>query len=563
MQTATSTTNSFPTIPLALIEAGNNPRKFFDDTEMSELIGSVRSVGIIQPITVRPISTGRFQIIAGERRFRAACEVFGLEEGVIPAVVREADDALVDEMSLIENIQRSSMSVTEEAVAASKVLERNNGDREEASKVLGWPVSKLNRRLALLNLCEAGITALNERKIQVGHAELLATVEQAKQADALAKIIEHNLTVQFVKDNLIKSSKELSKAIFDTVANCSACQSNSEIQSSLFDNTVGSGKCTNGTCFSAKTAEKIESIKNELLDEVVTCKVLNIGDTSGFVALSADGGLGVGVEQYEACRACQNFGATISAIPGSEGQIDRSICFDTACHQKKVVAAIKEAKEDAEAAKSSTGSTPKDKKEKKASAPKSVELPQKMKEFRRKVWNTALIEEFKQDAMKAHTFILDLMLSGHGSKVSSTILVDAYKELTGQQYAKFTETGSPAEIFALGREQKMAMFSAAAGAAVSSIDEKRVRLLLDFLAVDLTKYFIINKDYLDLLTKSEIEALATEAGFDTLADFKKIMGGKKGEVISGIIESGFDFNGIVPSTIKYSTPAVAETAVTE
>ncbi len=161
-------------IPLALIVPGKNPRRHFDPQKMGELVKSIRIKGVIQPVCLRPIGE-KFEIVAGERRVRAALAVYG-PEGEIPAIVKELSDNEAEEDALIENTIRDDMSVTEEARAAGKVLARCKGDRDEAARVLAWPMPKLARRLALLELTEEVMDALDERKIQTGHAELLATV---------------------------------------------------------------------------------------------------------------------------------------------------------------------------------------------------------------------------------------------------------------------------------------------------------------------------------------------------------------------------------------------------
>ena len=164
-------------IPLTLIERNpNNPRKHFDGADMDELVRSVRTNGILQPILVRNTGEG-YTIVAGERRYHAAMLVFG-EDGEIPAIVKDMTDEQADAAALIENTVRSEMSLTEEAVAAKKILDDANGDRDEAAARLGWPLSKLNRRIGLLNLIPDAMIALTERDILVGHAELLAAIPQ-------------------------------------------------------------------------------------------------------------------------------------------------------------------------------------------------------------------------------------------------------------------------------------------------------------------------------------------------------------------------------------------------
>ena len=180
-------------IPLSAISLGNNPRKHFDATEMSELISSVKANGILQPILLRMTENGGYAIVAGERRYRAALTVYGEENGTIPAVVRTMTDLEANTASLTENTARQNMTVTEEAVAAKTILEKHDGNRDETCAVLGWPIGKLVRRLALLNLTDEVMDALNKREILLGHAELLCAIPCEKQGRALVNIIGKNL----------------------------------------------------------------------------------------------------------------------------------------------------------------------------------------------------------------------------------------------------------------------------------------------------------------------------------------------------------------------------------
>jgi len=151
----------------------------------------VASQGVIQPILIRPFGDA-YQLVADERRYHAAKKVKG-DDYEIPVLVKDMTDAEADEVSLIENVQRAQMSPTEEAVAAARVLGSCAGDHDEAPKRLGWSRATLVKRLALTNCSEAVRTALYERKIQLGHAELLAAAEKAVQDKALSAILEHNL----------------------------------------------------------------------------------------------------------------------------------------------------------------------------------------------------------------------------------------------------------------------------------------------------------------------------------------------------------------------------------
>lgn len=565
MQTiAAETTANLTILPLSLIAPGDNPRKYFDQSELDELTASVRVNGILQPILVRSVEGG-YAIVAGERRYRAALQAFG-EEGTIPAVVKEMTDAEADAAALIENTVRADMSVTEEAVAAGRILEKHDGNRDEAAATLGWPVSKLTRRLALLNLTEEVMSALNERTIMVGHAELLAAIPQDKQGKALETIITRNLTIQQVRDLLMKAATDFSKAIFDTNP-CGSCHHNSTQQGELFSVAVEQGRCTNTDCFKQKTTNHLATIKAEIEEEYPNVRMIEVGDPTNYVPIAASGDLGVGEEQHTACKGCGNYGATVSAIPGEEGKVERGICFDASCHQKKVAARIKEEKaasEDGKAAPAtSSTSTPTSKSSKpKAEKKAASAVSEKIKDYRRKkVWDVAAQAELRQQPDKAASFMLDLLLTHDGSKMAEGELRTLFNARMGEEvYGRgLNSTGHVERVHTLTSEHKHQLFTESAASAVPNIDANRVKLLLSFLEADLGKHWKISEEFLNLLTKSEIEAVCTDIGLAaTLPDFKKVIGGKKDEAIKAILAAEFDFTGKVPSLLAYSASLSAE-----
>ncbi|ABL01408.1 PRTRC system ParB family protein [Pelobacter propionicus] len=564
MESAVTKSHDLAHIPLGAIVTGNNPRQFFCPTAMEELIASVRQKGVIQPICLNVLEGGKYQIIAGERRYRAALEVYGAE-GTIPAIVTSVDSSEADSMALIENAIRENMSPTEEAVAAGKMLAKNNNNRDETAAELGWHVSKLNRRLALLNLVAEAMTALNERRIMLGHAELLAAVPQDKQTKALETITAMKMPVQQVKELLAKASTAFESAIFDT-ARCASCQYNSEQQSALFTEAIESGRCTNQSCYDTKTRVRIEEIRDEVSQEVQTVKVIEIGDTSTTVCLTKDGGLGVGAEQFDACLACSKFGATVSAIPGEEGKIERSVCFDSDCHRKMVAERVKSEKANQSSSKENEGQTTPVTETETAPASatskakgtgtqkKASDLSERVKEYRRKqVWEPAVKRELVSQQDKARAFVLDLLLSGDAGKPDHMILVKLFGKITGGDYpVSAKEEGYPEKPYGLDSDQQSKLFAAAGVSAVGAIAEKRLKKLLGFLETDLGKYWKINQDFLSLLTKSEIESVCKNVGIDAvIKDFAKVIGGKKEEAIKTILNAEFDFEGAVPSMLKY------------
>lgn len=542
-------------IPLALIVPGKNPRRHFDPQKMGELVKSIRVKGVIQPVCLRPVGE-KFEIVAGERRVRAALAVYG-PEGEIPAIVKELSDNEAEEDSLIENTIRDDMSVTEEARAAGKVLARCKGDRDEAARILAWPMPKLSRRLALLELTEEVMDALDERKIQTGHAELLASVPKEKQNPTLEKIIELNLTVQFCRDNLLRKATKFEGAIFDT-AGCAACRFNSETQTSLFSEHIDQGYCTHAECFDNKTGEMLEAIKAELSEAFPTVRIVQPGDTASFTPLEAEGNLGVGSEQYSACKSCGDFGATVSGLAANLGAVTKSVCFNQGCHQKKVAERIKSEKgvEGSTQVKpgemKASGSTEKSAAEKITSKPSASEVSQRVKDYRRKVWNGVAKKEFAKQPDKARAFIFSLGASGDLHHADRSKFKELFQKIAETPYPDSLAEGL-VTVCGLPSEKQQKLVSALAVATIESLTEKQVTTALEFLAADLAAHWRINAEYLGLLTKSEIESVAVEVGLDAAMgeSYKKAMSGKKDESIKALLGAQFEWIGAIPKMLSW------------
>ena len=326
-------------IKIKNLNRGNNPREYFDPKELADLTDSVREHGINQPILVRPIGDGLYEIIAGERRYRAALAAHG-EEYDMPVLIRDCTDSEARILANIENTLRADMSATEEARSAAVIVGEVKGDRDEAARLLSWSRSKLDSRLALMNCSDSVRTMLNERKIKLGHAELFASLSKENQDKILPALLERSLSVPDLKALIEKAAAKLATAIFDK-ADCTACQHNSSVQRTMFETSVTDGSCTNSTCYKAKTDAALENTKESLKDEYPVIRIVRAGDNFAQVKLRADGPAGVGEAQAEACRSCANFGAAVSALPERLGAVFKDQCFNTACNQEKVAARIR------------------------------------------------------------------------------------------------------------------------------------------------------------------------------------------------------------------------------
>src|SRR5438105_9261032 len=347
------------TASLSRIRPGKNPREFFDEGEMNELAESIRSYGVLQPILVRPAGdVGQYVIIAGERRYRAAKAVFG-GDYEIPIVVKDFNDGDAEAAAIIENVHRAQMSSAEEAKAAKRLLYRNRNDREETARQLGWSPEKLDSRLALTACSDTVLKALTERKILVGHAELLAGVPPATQDNVLKGILDHNVPVAVLKAQLGKFARKLAEAIFDT-AQCSSCPHNSAMQASLFGESLGEGYCQHPSHFDELTTQVVEAKAASLKDTYQVIKIVRKEDGFQPLHLTADGDLGVGAQQYESCKGCVSFGCAVSNMAGSYGEVTASLCFDASCNSKKVAARRKAEREtrDSDSSPTSAGKEP-------------------------------------------------------------------------------------------------------------------------------------------------------------------------------------------------------------
>ena len=187
-------------LPISQVEScSSQPRKHFDEASLAELADSIREHGIIQPLTVRRLASGYYQIIAGERRWRAAKQA-GLTE--VPAVIIEADDRKVMELGLIENLQREDLNPAEEARGYQVLMEEYGLTQEQ---VAGKSRPAIANTLRLLALPEDLLKLVEEGTLSAGHARaILGAPTQAMQRQAAKQVIAHGLSVRQT-ESLVKA----------------------------------------------------------------------------------------------------------------------------------------------------------------------------------------------------------------------------------------------------------------------------------------------------------------------------------------------------------------------
>ena len=190
-------------LPISQVQPGlNQPRKRFEDGALQDLADSVRVHGIIQPLTVRRLSSGYYQIIAGERRWRAA-KLAGLTE--VPAVIIEADEQKVMELGLIENLQREDLNPVEEAKGYEVLMNEHGLTQEEVAQRVGKSRPVVANAVRLLDLPDPVLQLLEEGKLSAGHARsLLPLTSGSQQREAAQRVVNEGLSVRQT-EALVKS----------------------------------------------------------------------------------------------------------------------------------------------------------------------------------------------------------------------------------------------------------------------------------------------------------------------------------------------------------------------
>ena len=525
-------------VPLARIAVGYNPRRYFDRKKHDELVASLRLRGMLQPMLVRPAADlpEHFTIVAGGRRYRAAMEAFG-ENAEVPVLIREMTDQEALDAAIAENDDRDDPSETEQADAAVRYLAACQGDRAEAARRLGWSRAKLERRLALADLSETVKTALDERRIKVGHAELLAAVPADKQDKALETIIAAGLDIAKTRDLLMKVTQRLADALFDKTE-CTTCPFNSGTQRALFDTHVDDGHCTNATCFQLKT-EAVEAARRdaEAAAEAEDAAAAIEHDDGDDDALADDG------DENE--DGGEIGGLTDDAAPSAplvgRGTVVRKVSTSTG---------------PSVTAKSIAGRTT---------------------DLREATWRTALARGLADDPLNAQAAILVAALTGTLSHIKSGTLTSRAALLVDAAFPDRGFKEKIAEIRELSEVQATTVLAAIGAAYARDVQSfAHVADLAGAFGIDIRTVWQVDRAFLERYTKDELKFIAAESGLVAHMGekaFAKLLGAKKGDLISGMLNAvGFDWAGRVPSAMaldgRYAPPnslppAKADEVVTE
>ncbi|SEK12822.1 PRTRC system ParB family protein [Paraburkholderia diazotrophica] len=553
-----------PTLALKQITIAANSRTYFDAAEMEELTASVREKGVIQPVIVRTLADGGFALVAGGRRYRAAMTAHG-EDYQIPVVVKEIDEVEAKQLAIIENIQRADMSPAEEAIAAAEQVGLCKGDRDEVARIFGWSRVTLDKRLALMNCSASVLEALNTRQILLGHAELLAALPKETQDKLLPVIIKEAKPVPELKKTIEQVACSLSAAIFDKT-DCANCAHNSSTQGEMFGESIATGNCTNRTCFNEKTEKQLEAAASGLRDDYPVVRIVRAGDNHTRIQLAVDGPKGVGEEQAKACHACQNYGAAVSGLPDSIGKVYKGQCFDTVCNMKMVAKRLQAEKAavapKSEAKPAPSGAQGKAAGKANAAQPSTTSNPpatvvaesDRIKTYRVALWRKALRREIGANPALAQRYLVSIALAGQARCVDDSTLKGIWEKLTEEKVVT-TDLAEVATSVGAADDAKLALaVTGLTVAAIQGLDVHHLTSLCRHHRLDLNQHWKLCKEFLELITKSEMMVVADELGIRAALgdEFKKVFSKSKAEVIDALLNvKGFDYTGKIPKVLKY------------
>jgi ParB family chromosome partitioning protein len=560
-----------------------NPRRFFDPAYMETLEASIKAQGLHTPILVRPVGD-EYELVAGERRYRAFTAVFG-PQGLIPVHVRKMTDEEANAAALTENVERAAMTPVEEAEAAAKCLGDCLGDRDEAAKRMGWSRATLDRRLALMYATDKVRDALQERKIDLGHAELLARCRKEAQDEALSKLLQAPKlpSVADLKVSIERAALLLDQAIFDKTG-CLACHHNSANQGALFADAITDGRCTNKQCFEDKTEAEVKARADALVDEFQQVRIVRPGENLVVIPLVADGPKGVGTEQAQACRGCKDFGAVVSASPDKLGKVFKNICMNVPCNTNHVKARIEAEKaaekQDLSSESDAAASAPATAKPASA-APKSgaangqakqqpkldsqpkkgatsVEPSNRVKEYREKLWRMIFARVVPKLPIQDNRTVLMALCMFRPEVIDKSALCKEAEPLIGAVNSSTRMRPLLTAIADLEADKLSQLLAKVAGTvrgdAHNPMNIQDVVDVLRHYEVKVSDHWKMTKPFCELLTKNELDLVCEEIGVKAHmgAEYAKARNGSKDDFIKAVLGAqGFEFAGKVPKVMLF------------
>ena len=547
---------------------GHNPRRIRSAKKRDEMRESIRAKGVLQPVLVRPHPTleKQFQLVAGETRYDLSGEC---NQDRIPALIRNISDEELLSYAFSENNDRAAMSPSDEGEAARALLIQHDGDKDLVCKELGWSRSKLDGRIQLTHCITEVRQALADEQINISHAEILSSLRESSQKSALGLVLKKGLSADELRQRIEAASLQLALASFDTTE-CASCQHNSSTQASLFDASTGEGQCLNKVCFEEKTEKHLQKTKDDLSETFHRVELSRdvANDTTAIIATS--GPTGVGEEQFAACVECEHYGATINSQVGNRAHVTKNVCFNVACN-KKMVKAYQEAigtdtapagQAAATGAASETAKTAK----KQKAAPKKAATPAAVVSKHHNVHRAAAAKAIANNERDCLIVSVISLMADTRAKLANPpegLGQSLASSLTGEKRAEAAKILDKLELKELQAMQQELVATALHESRKGDGQEGKDSFgsLAEWYSAtrecDLTEQWTMDTEYLNHFTKPVIGQLLAEAKFDEAYDkakgenaFKKLINGKKGDILTAVKESKFDFKGFIPANMK-------------
>ena len=588
----TSTEICFAQIRLDLLSPNDfNARRFEENmtdqrrSRFAELVESVRSKGILEPLLVRPINPDPigpqvWEIIAGERRYRAALEVCNQmeqhpEQYLVPCMVREVDEAEAFDIMLIENLQREDLTPFETAQAFQVYLERHGNTIDsinELSARTGIPTHAIRRQVRILDLPLEVLDSWKAGSLTQSHAELLTRVGDRDQVIDLARnCLRLKQTVKELAERIGSISPDLERGAFDKVE-CLTCPHNTSVQSSLFTDLTPPGKCGNAACFELKQSDFFTAN----WDKSKACERFGtLGFRFGHRLPTEHRMVPPTADTSGRCLLCEMFVSVLRLAGTVISGYDRTCigpraCFETLyCDTPDPSSTAQHS--DLEAAtpeKDQTITAPPVKEpEPKAAKVKPTPSEETGPVFcasRGEKFREALFKEAIPDAVMGTPtasprikplLLLALAQASPAARTRLCVAMGFDQPLSREDFAE--------KIFEIPAEDIMEELQAMALAQVmdhSTIPGVR-RLVADRFNVDLSKEWQCTREYLEALSKSELVRIGEEPGVLIWQDEKvkiykqkhhkgkALMALKSSELVDMILKSGADLAGRVPAEV--------------
>ncbi|MFL7013645.1 ParB/RepB/Spo0J family partition protein [Enterovibrio norvegicus] len=309
------------------VPSWGNPRVTLAESDYAELLASVKTKGVHTPIFVRPVEGGH-EIIAGNTRRRAAIEA---ELPLIPCLSRVMNDTEAFELAVSENVDRTQMTVLDEAESLKRIVKNHNGDIQAAATEMGWAKPRFDRALQLLRASDLVRENIGKKQdngfmLTITHAARLSILPSDVQDKILPAILRDKMSAAVLAEKIAKSIKRpLATALF-CKNDCANCSYNSEVQTSMFGDDNGA-ECSNTACYTKKTNEHFEEQRQTLEKEYG--KIVLLSTVAQPINVNRQM---VGDEQFNnGCLSCDKHCAILADCGTVQGNIIENQCLDSAC----------------------------------------------------------------------------------------------------------------------------------------------------------------------------------------------------------------------------------------